>query len=83
MLKIEESEPMLARLGTIRVLKGGVLEAGSWSDEDRQSFNDCIVEHVVDLQDAYKAIKQRLVDLGFSGAHYHRVYNELLGRNKR
>ena len=80
MLKIEEKEPMLARLGTILVSASGELETESWSAEDRTSFNYCIVEHVVDLQDAYKAIKQRLLDLGFADTHYHKVYNHLLGR---
>ena len=83
MQKIEEREPMLARLGTILVSEDGVLEAGSWNVEDRQAFNGYIIELTGSLDDVYKAIKRRLLDLGFSDTHYHKVYNELLGRNQR
>ena len=80
MLKAEEREPMLARLGAIRVSESGKLEIGSWTDDDRKSFNGCIVEHVVDLQAAYATIKQRLRDLDLADVDYHYVYNQLLGR---
>ena len=75
-----ESGPMLARLGTIVVSENGTLDTESWSAADRKSFNDCIVGHGVNLQDAYAAIKQRLRELTVSDTLYHAVYNQLLGR---